>query len=80
MLALALTFNIPEGFAVVAPVLGSSQRGHLARLAALTGLVEIPAMLAYLLASSITAIIAPAAGAMLYVVFDELLPNTLKDS
>jgi ZIP family zinc transporter len=76
--------NIPEGFAVVAPALGVSKRGKLFRLAAVTGLVEIPAIiLTYLVASQIEWIIAPAlafaAGAMLYVAFDELLPDTYRE-
>ena len=84
-LALAIGIhNIPEGFAVVAPALGHRERGKLFRLAAATGLVEIPAiLLTFLLASQIDALIAPmlafAAGAMLYVAFDELLPDTYRE-
>lgn len=84
-LAVAISLhNIPEGFAVVAPALGSRQRGRLFSIAALTGLVEIPAIIgAYLLASQISWLIAPtlafAAGAMLYVIFDELLPDTYRE-
>jgi ZIP family zinc transporter len=83
-LALAIALhNIPEGFAVAAPASDYPRRGRLALLAAATGMVEIPAIIiAYLLASSITYIIAPslafAAGAMIYVVFDELLPDTFR--
>ena len=84
-LALAIGIhNIPEGFAVVAPALGVSKRGKLFRLAALTGLVEIPAIvITYLVATEISGLIAPAlafaAGAMLYVAFDELLPDTYRE-
>ena len=84
-LALAIGIhNIPEGFAVVAPALGVSKRGKLFRLAAVTGLVEIPAIvLTYLVATEVQWLIAPAlafaAGAMLYVAFDELLPDTYRE-
>lgn len=84
-LALAIgVHNIPEGFAVVAPALGEKRRGQLFRLAAATGLVEIPAIvLTYLVASQVDVLIAPslafAAGAMIYVAFDELLPDTYRE-
>lgn len=84
-LAIAIAMhNIPEGFVVVAPALGARSKRKLAGLAALTGLVEIPAIVgAFILASSITLLIAPAlafaAGAMVYVIFDELLPDTYKE-
>lgn len=84
-LALAIGIhNIPEGFAVVAPALGHRERGKLFRLATATGLVEIPAIvLTYLVASQVAWLIAPAlafaAGAMLYVAFDELLPDTYRE-
>ena len=76
--------NIPEGFAVSGPgVAGGASRRRTAMLGALTGVVEIPAMVgAYLLAQSVDSAIGPmlaiAAGAMLYVVFDELLPDTAR--
>jgi ZIP family zinc transporter len=86
-LAIAIAaHNIPEGFAVSAPAVSSGvARAKTARLGALTGLVEIPSMIvAYMLARSVEAAIAPmlalAAGAMLYVVFDELLPDTARHS
>ncbi len=84
-LALAIGIhNIPEGFAVVAPALGHRERGKLFLLATATGLVEIPAIvLTYLLASQVSGVIAPAlafaAGAMIYVAFDELLPDTYRE-
>ena len=84
-LALAIGIhNIPEGFAVVAPALGHRERGKLFRLATATGLVEIPAIvLTYLVASQVSGLIAPAlafaAGAMIYVAFDEMLPDTYRE-
>lgn len=82
-LALAIAaHNIPEGFAVSGPAVAAGvPRRRTAFLGALTGIVEIPAMIgAYLLAQQVESTIAPmlaiAAGAMLYVVFDELLPDT----
>ena len=84
-LALAIGIhNIPEGFAVVAPALGHRERGKLFLLAAATGLVEIPAIiLTYLVASEVSGLIAPAlafaAGAMIYVTFDEILPDTYRE-
>jgi ZIP family zinc transporter len=85
-LAIAIAVhNIPEGFAVVAPGIGQANtKARLAKLAALTGLVEIPAIIgAYMLASSVSFILSPAlafaGGAMLYVVFDELLPDTFSE-
>lgn len=84
-LALAIAaHNIPEGFAVSGPaVAAGAPLRRTAVLGALTGIVEVPAMLAaYLLAQSVDAAIAPmlaiAAGAMLYVVFDELLPDAAR--
>jgi ZIP family zinc transporter len=74
--------NIPEGFAAAAPLLpaGSSPRAA-AGVAALTGAVEPPAALAAYAAFELAgAVLAPAlgfaAGAMLYVVVDELVPES----
>ena len=84
-LALAIGIhNIPEGFAVVAPALGHRERGRLFGLATATGLVEIPAIvLTYLVATEVSGLIAPAlafaAGAMIYVAFDEMLPDTYRE-
>lgn len=73
--------NVPEGFAAAAPLvpLGVS-RGRAVGIAALTGLVEPPAALAayaaFDVASGLLAgALAFAAGAMLYVVVDELIPE-----
>ena len=74
--------NVPEGFAAAAPLLpaGSSPRAA-AGVAALTGAVEPPAALAayatFELSGPILAgALAFAAGAMLYVVVDELVPES----
>jgi zinc transporter, ZIP family len=74
--------NVPEGFAAAAPLLpaGSSARTA-AVVAALTGVVEPPAALAAYAAfelaeSLLTEALAFAAGAMLYVVVDELVPES----
>jgi ZIP family zinc transporter len=72
--------NIPEGFAAAAPLLATElRRWRIAVVAALTGLVEIPAAIgAYALVNVaeglLPAGLALAAGAMLYVVIDELIP------
>jgi ZIP family zinc transporter len=74
--------NIPEGFAAAAPLLqgGASKRRALA-FSALTGAVEPPAALIAAAAAGIAAAIltgglAFAAGAMIYVVVDELIPES----
>lgn len=74
--------NVPEGFAAAAPLLpvGSSPRAA-AGVAALTGVVEPPAALAayaaFELAGAVLAgALAFAAGAMLYVIVDELVPES----
>jgi zinc transporter, ZIP family len=74
--------NIPEGFAAAAPLEASGvSRRASAGVALLTGLVEPPAAIAafaaFELASSLLAAgLAFAAGAMLYVVVDELVPES----
>jgi ZIP family zinc transporter len=74
--------NIPEGFAAAAPLVGvgSSPRAA-AGVAALTGVVEPPAALAahatFEFTGAVLAIaLAFAAGAMLYVIVDELVPES----
>ena len=74
--------NVPEGFAAAAPLLasGASRRKALA-VAAATGAVEPPAaFLAYGAASAVGSVLpfalAFAAGAMLYVIVDELIPES----
>jgi len=74
--------NVPEGFAAAAPLLaaGSSRRAAIA-VAALTGAVEPPAALIAFATLSVAGALLPfglafAAGAMLYVVVDELVPES----
>ena len=74
--------NVPEGFAAAAPLLpvGTSPRVA-AGVAALTGAVEPPAALAAYAAfevvgSVLAGALGFAAGAMLYVVVDELVPES----
>jgi ZIP family zinc transporter len=74
--------NIPEGFAAASPLVetGMSRRGA-ALVAALTGLVEPPAAFAALAAFEVASALLPAglafaAGAMLYVIADELIPES----
>ncbi|HSC91615.1 MAG TPA: ZIP family metal transporter [Gaiellaceae bacterium] len=74
--------NVPEGFAAAAPLLdaGVSTRGAVA-FAAATGAVEPPAaLLAYGAGEAASALLpfglAFAAGAMLYVIADELIPES----
>jgi zinc transporter, ZIP family len=82
-LALAIGIqNVPEGFAAAAPLIPTgTSRPRAAGVAALTGIVEPPAaLLAYFaldIASALLAVgLAFAAGAMLYVVVDELVPES----
>lgn len=74
--------NIPEGFAAAAPLLAAgAPRGRAVGFAALSGAVEPPAALAAVGAAQVTAALLPfglgfAAGAMLYVIVDELIPES----
>ena len=74
--------NIPEGFAAAAPLLkGSGGKRTAFRVAALTGMVEPPAALAAFAAFEFADAFLPlglafAGGAMLYVVVDELIPES----
>ena len=82
-LALAIGIqNVPEGFAAAAPLIpaGTSTRVAVA-VAALTGMVEPPAALAGFAAVEFAGALLPAAlgfaaGAMLYVIVDELIPES----
>ena len=74
--------NIPEGMVIIAPMLaaGVSKRRTL-QIAALTGLVEVVGTLIGYLAVSISTAILPfalafAGGTMLYVISDEMIPET----
>jgi ZIP family zinc transporter len=74
--------NVPEGFAAAAPLIATgTSRRTAAGIAAVTGLVEPPAALAAFAAVELAAAALPAAlgfaaGAMLYVVVDELIPES----
>ena len=74
--------NIPEGMVIIAPMLaaGVSKKRTLL-IAALTGLVEVVGTLIGYLAVSISTAILPfalafAGGTMLYVISDEMIPET----
>ncbi len=73
--------NIPEGFVAGAPLLETGMsRARAAAIAAGTGIVEPPAaLLAFfavdLVGGALAAALAFAAGAMLYVIVDELIPE-----
>ena len=82
-LALAIGIqNVPEGFAAAAPLIPAGTSARVAAgVAALTGAVEPPAALAAYAAVELAgAALSPAlgfaAGAMLYVVVDELIPES----
>jgi ZIP family zinc transporter len=74
--------NIPEGFAAAAPLIEAGASRRVAALvAALTGVVEPPAAFAALAAFEVSSALLPgglafAAGAMLYVIADELIPES----
>lgn len=75
--------NVPEGFAAAAPLVRAGARvGFAAAIAAATGLVEpVAAIAGYFAAESAGNLLAGglafAAGAMLYVVVDELVPDSI---
>jgi ZIP family zinc transporter len=82
-LALAIGIqNVPEGFAAAAPLLAAGASRRLAiGFAAASGAVEPPAAFAAFAAFETAGILLPvgpafAAGAMLYVVVDELIPES----
>lgn len=74
--------NVPEGFAAAAPLVETGGPRRLAAgVAALTGLVEPPAAFAAFAAFSAAGVLLPvslgfAAGAMVYVVVDEIIPES----
>jgi zinc transporter, ZIP family len=74
--------NVPEGFAAAAPLLGVGvSRRRAIGVAALTGCVEPPAALIAFATFSVVGVLLPfalafAGGAMLYVVVDELIPES----
>jgi ZIP family zinc transporter len=82
-LALAIGIqNVPEGFAAAAPLVAAGARRRVAiGFAAASGAVEPPAAFAAFLAFETAGSLLPvglafAAGAMLYVVVDELIPES----
>lgn len=74
--------NVPEGFAAATPLLGiGATRATAIAVAAATGLVEPPAALFGYGAAELSSAVLPialafAAGAMVYVVVDELVPES----
>ena len=74
--------NIPEGMVIIAPMLTAGvSKGKTFVIALLTGLVEVVGTLIGYFAVSISTVILPfalafAGGTMLYVVSDEMIPET----
>lgn len=74
--------NIPEGMVIIAPMLNAGvSKGKTFVIALLTGLVEVIGTLIGYFAVSISQVILPfalafAGGTMLYVVSDEMIPET----
>lgn len=74
--------NIPEGMVIIAPMLASGVKpGKTFLIAALTGLIEVVGTLLGYFAVSVASAILPfalafAGGTMLYVVSDEMIPET----
>jgi ZIP family zinc transporter len=74
--------NIPEGMVIIGPMLAAGVKpGKTLFLAVMTGVIEvIGTLLGYLAVSAATAILpfalAFAGGTMLYVVSDEMIPET----
>ena len=74
--------NIPEGMVIIAPMIASGMSKKRTFLIALsTGLIEIVGTLIGYFAASISAVILPfalafAGGTMLYVISDEMIPET----
>ena len=74
--------NIPEGMVIIAPMLNAGvSKGKTFVIALLTGLVEVVGTLIGYFAVSISQVILPfalafAGGTMLYVVSDEMIPET----
>ena len=74
--------NIPEGMVIIAPMLASGVKPRRAfMIAAFTGLVEVVGTFVGYFAASISSAILPfalafAGGTMLYVISDEMIPET----
>ncbi len=78
--------NIPEGMVIIAPMLSAGMsRGKTLGIALLTGLVEVIGTFIGYFAVSLSAAILPfalafAGGTMLYVISDEMIPETHHDN
>ncbi len=74
--------NVPEGMVIIAPMLATGMKpGKTFMIAALTGVVEVIGTLIGYLAVSVASFILPfalsfAGGTMLYVISDEMIPET----
>ena len=74
--------NIPEGMVIIGPMLASGVKpGRTFLLAAATGLVEVVGTLIGYFAATVSAAVLPfalafAGGTMLYVISDEMIPET----
>lgn len=74
--------NIPEGMVIISPLLASGvKKGKTFLIASITGIIEIVGTLIGYFAVSIASIILPfmlafAGGTMLYVISDEMIPET----
>lgn len=74
--------NIPEGMVIIAPMLAAGiKRGRTLMIALATGIVEVLGTLMGYLAVSVSTAILPfslafAGGTMLYVISDEMIPET----
>lgn len=74
--------NIPEGMVIIGPMLASGiSRGRTLAIAAATGVIEVVGTLLGYFAVSISSAILPfalafAGGTMLYVISDEMIPET----
>ena len=74
--------NVPEGMVIIGPMLAAGMRpGRTFVAAALTGVVEVVGTLLGYFAVSVSATILPfalafAGGTMLYVISDEMIPET----
>ena len=77
--------NIPEGMVIIAPMLAAGMsHGRTFAAALITGLVEVVGTLLGYFAVSVSAAILPfalafAGGTMLYVISDEMIPETHHD-
>ena len=74
--------NIPEGMVIIAPLIASGvKKGRTFLIASITGIVEVIGTLIGYFAVSVITVILPfmlafAGGTMLYVISDEMIPET----